>query len=207
GVPAFEAVGASLVAQLFVLCGGLVVAALALPAAATASLPVLRPAGIVAAAALTLVVFTPLFGRFHQLARRLARQGGAAVPLSLAERVRLLAGSTAAQFGFCLAFGGFVISTTPLGWGAIWPLAGVCAVGYLAGYLAVFVPGGLGVREGVYALLLANYLPGSVAVAVAILSRLWLTGCELVVVAGLLARYGITDLRADDPSNPRGALG
>lgn len=207
GVSAFDAVGASLVAQLFVLSGGLLVAALALPGAAVASIPALRPAGLAAAAGLALVVFTPLFGRLHHLARRLARQPGETVSLPFGERAGLLAGSTAAQLVFSLAFGGFVISTTPLGWGTLWPLAGICAAGYLAGYLAVFVPGGLGVREGVYALLLAFYLPPSVAVAVAILSRLWLTVCELVVVAGLLARYGVADLRAGGPSSPRAAGG
>ncbi|MGH7563721.1 MAG: hypothetical protein ACREK5_04780 [Gemmatimonadota bacterium] len=68
--------------------------------------------------------------------------------------------------------------------------------------MAVFVPGGLGVREGVYALLLAEVLPGPLAAAVAILSRVWLTAVE-VLVAGLLAlRYGLRDLRASTVSAP-----
>ena len=59
----------------------------------------------------------------------------------------------------------------------------------------MFVPGGLGVREGVYALLLAELLPGPVAAAVAILSRLWLTALELLVALFLALRYGLRDLR------------
>ena len=58
-------------------------------------------------------------------------------------------------------------------------------------------------REGVYALLLAFYIPASIAVAVAILARLWLTFLELAVVAVLVARYGIADLRA--PTEPTGS--
>jgi hypothetical protein len=34
------------------------------------------------------------------------------------------------------------------------------------------------------------------AVAIAILCRIWLTTCELLPVSALLARYGLTDLRA-----------
>jgi len=52
----------------------------------------------------------------------------------------------------------------------------------------------------VYAILLAAYIPTSIAVAVAILARLWLTLAEIAVVAFLLARYGTADLRAGAPS-------
>jgi uncharacterized membrane protein YbhN (UPF0104 family) len=80
---------------------------------------------------------------------------------------------------------------------------GICAAGYLAGWVAVFVPGGLGVREGVYALLLAEVVPGPVAAAVAILSRLWLTAVELLVAILLALRYGLRDLRASTAAEPR----
>ena len=49
----------------------------------------------------------------------------------------------------------------------------------LAGILAVFVPAGLGVREGLIAWLLAPSLGGGVALAIALLARVGLVGCEL----------------------------
>jgi uncharacterized membrane protein YbhN (UPF0104 family) len=81
-------------------------------------------------------------------------------------------------------------------------MIGISAAGYVGGYLAVFVPGGLGVREGLYALLLTAYVPPPMAVAIAILCRLWLTACELLPVSLLVGRYGFADLRAggSDPS-------
>jgi len=53
----------------------------------------------------------------------------------------------------------------------------------LAGVLAVFVPAGLGVREGVLAWLLAPLLGPAEALAVALASRAWTTGCELLAWA------------------------
>jgi hypothetical protein len=49
----------------------------------------------------------------------------------------------------------------------------------LAGMLAVFVPAGLGVREGVLAWLLAPQLGVAAGVAVALAARVFLLGCEL----------------------------
>ena len=58
--------------------------------------------------------------------------------------------------------------------------------------VAVIFPSGLGVRDGIFALALAQNLPGEVAVAVSVGLRLALTAIELVVVGGLViwARRG-----------------
>lgn len=53
----------------------------------------------------------------------------------------------------------------------------------LAGVLAVFVPAGLGVREGVLAWLLTPQLGPADALAVALASRVWTIGCELLAWA------------------------
>lgn len=52
--------------------------------------------------------------------------------------------------------------------------------------LAVIFPSGLGVREGAFAVALSGNLPGSVAVALSIGSRLAITLVELVVVVALV---------------------
>jgi uncharacterized membrane protein YbhN (UPF0104 family) len=69
---------------------------------------------------------------------------------------------------------------------------GVFAAGYIAGFLALFAPGGLGVRELVYIALLTPSIGAGAAVAVSVASRLLLTGTELVAaLAGLtLSRTG-----------------
>ncbi len=57
--------------------------------------------------------------------------------------------------------------------------ASVAAAGAL-GTLSVFAPSGLGVREGVLALLLTTYVVSPVAVLISLLARIWVTLGEIV---------------------------
>ena len=89
----------------------------------------------------------------------------------------------------CLGFAAFAYAIAPAAGGA--PPAGRSAiaiaasfpVAWVVGLVAVAAPGGLGVREGVLAALLSGVLPGGVAVVVALASRVWLTGVELLCAA------------------------
>lgn len=56
-----------------------------------------------------------------------------------------------------------------------------CLAGMIS-MLSVFVPSGLGVREGVTLLALRNILPNSIAGIVTLLTRIWSSGTELGVV-------------------------
>ena len=59
------------------------------------------------------------------------------------------------------------------------------------GFLAFFAPGGFGVREAVLGLLLMDTIPVSVGIIIAALSRLLVTGIEIVCVVPALLRRGI----------------
>ena len=63
---------------------------------------------------------------------------------------------------------------------AIFGLSASVAIAGAVGTLSVFTPSGLGVREGVLALLLANYVVTPVAVLLSLLARLWITLGELI---------------------------
>jgi hypothetical protein len=64
-------------------------------------------------------------------------------------------------------------------------------VGVASGFLLAFVismlvfvvPSGLGVRDAIFALVLSRQVPGEVAIALSVISRLLLIGVELVFVA------------------------
>lgn len=77
---------------------------------------------------------------------------------------------------FLLAFGlpGTFLETAP-----------AFAAAYVAGYVMVFSPAGIGIREGVLTLFLAPVTGQGTAAAVALLARLWTTVVE-VVPAGAL---------------------
>jgi hypothetical protein len=53
-----------------------------------------------------------------------------------------------------------------------WTVAGAYATGYLGGYLSIFVPSGLGVSEGLVALMLGPYIGTDKIMAVAISFRI-----------------------------------
>lgn len=62
-------------------------------------------------------------------------------------------------------------------------LAGSTALAGLIGLFAIFVPSGLGVREGVLTMALNYIMPASFAGIISILSRIWLTIGEIFIFA------------------------
>jgi uncharacterized membrane protein YbhN (UPF0104 family) len=76
----------------------------------------------------------------------------------------------------------FVSSIHPIPLNDWFVIAGSFAAAYIVGLLALFVPGGLGVREGILALFLAGLVGSGVAVAISFGQRLWFTIIELTFV-------------------------
>lgn len=71
------------------------------------------------------------------------------------------------------------------------------ALAYVVGMAAFVFPSGLGVREAVLTASLARQLPGGVALAWALLLRLWVTAIELVFVGLAVAAAAIVRRRED----------
>ncbi len=61
---------------------------------------------------------------------------------------------------------------------SFWAIAAGFGAAYLLGYLAIFAPGGLGVREGVLSVLLASTMSPGLAAMIAVAARLWMTLIE-----------------------------
>lgn len=206
GVSPVLAVASTIVSQMFVVATAFAVAAATLPEVA-GRIAWLQPVALVCAGGLLLVLLTPAFDRLYYVALRLSGRSEYHVEVAWSTRLALTIGYAALWIAFGFAFWLFVGAVAHLEAGALWPLVGTWAIGYLAGWIVVFVPGGLGVREGVYAALLALYIPTTIAVATSVLARVWSTTVELAVVGGLLARFGLTDLRAGVSPEPRDAHG
>jgi uncharacterized membrane protein YbhN (UPF0104 family) len=71
---------------------------------------------------------------------------------------------------FGVAFGLFVRAFGPV---ELTPLIGVFSLAWVSGFLAVPVPAGLGVREGVLAISLSPLLGEPLAIGVSLASRIW----------------------------------
>ncbi|TKJ40208.1 hypothetical protein CEE36_09745 [candidate division TA06 bacterium B3_TA06] len=80
------------------------------------------------------------------------------------------------------AFYLFLASVNPLPLSDWVVVTGGFAAAYIVGLLAIFVPGGLGVREGLLALFLSSLVGSGVAVALSFGQRLWFTAAELTFV-------------------------
>jgi uncharacterized membrane protein YbhN (UPF0104 family) len=90
---------------------------------------------------------------------------------------------------WCLAHGLFGTWTLTMA-----RASGVFAVGYIVGLVAVIVPGGLGVREGVFIGILTPVLGSGGAIALSIASRILLT---LTEAGAALVGLAIRPIRGD----------
>jgi hypothetical protein len=130
--------------------------------------------------------------------------------LDLAERVR---GRDAIRWGvgygftwmlLGIAFSLFVTAFVPAAVEQSRQIAGAVAASYLAGYLVLFAPAGIGVREGAMTGLLAAIpvIPLSAAVLISMLSRIWFTLAELLPL--VVAPFAEMPVLPEEPTGTDG---
>ncbi len=195
GVPGTTATAAAVLGQLFHLAGAGAVGLLLLAVGRGdgAGWRVLGDTGVLIGAgaltmALVLASIPGVVRRGLALAYRFAGIGAEAVPRPdplFGPRWILL------HAGIWLVYG-VAFALLVRGFGLELPLLmaiSAFAAAYLLGYLALFAPAGIGVREGVLIALLQPQL-GTGAVGVAVIARLWMTLVE-VIPAGAMALWEI----------------
>lgn len=80
-------------------------------------------------------------------------------------------------------------SIYPIAISKIFNLAAAYTLSWMTGFIVIFAPGGLGVREGMMSLLLSSFIPAPLAIAISFLSRVWITVFEIVIFfVGLIIR-------------------
>ena len=100
-----------------------------------------------------------------------------------------------------LAFNLFVRSFAPVQWAGAGVLTACFAFAWIVGFLSFLTPGGLGVREGLLGLLLANCMSVSQATLVALLCRVWMLAAEMVLAAIAFLINRRCDERQSSPQN------
>jgi len=176
--------GASVILQLLLqIVSGVIVFALGLPFWSDVD----SPAGLsvlVVVSLLALVLLHPtLVTRCVNLSLRLT--GQAEVELSWS--YGYLLGQLALWIGFWLlngvAYHFLIRSIEPSALPHVVVLAGIFSLAWVAGFLSLITPSGLGVMEGTLALLLSFFLPVHVATIVALWTRVARTASDLVCAA------------------------
>ncbi|NLI15593.1 MAG: flippase-like domain-containing protein [candidate division Zixibacteria bacterium] len=77
-----------------------------------------------------------------------------------------------------LAFYALVNSMAPIGSVNLLKFATILPLCWVIGYVILLAPGGLGVREAMLVVMLGEFLPKEVALAIAIIQRIWFTVVE-----------------------------
>jgi uncharacterized membrane protein YbhN (UPF0104 family) len=156
--------------------------------------------GIVVVA--VVVCYPPLMNWFLRQIFRLLRKEPIQIQLALGHVARFFLHRAGIWVLQGLAFAIFVRSVYPVEEVDLPIIAASFVVSWVVGFISLLTPSGLGVREAVQAGLLALIVPLPVAVALAVLSRIWLVIGE-VVAAGIglaIGRWGRRDSRQEVPS-------
>lgn len=199
GVAPDAAVGSSLVLAIVnILAGLVVILAAGRGALGTLAVPPRAAVAGSAAAVLATLALPWLLPTLIRLFNRMTGRQLASPRIPLMAIASAFVGCSLAWMGYGLAFAIFAGALVPTPDAAgIGGHVAAFALSYLAGYLAVFAPGGIGVRELSLAALLTAFLGyGSGDAGVLVLtSRAWLTVLEVLPGAALLAWAALTNLR------------
>ncbi len=137
-------------------------------------------AGSILALAALAALAPPIFNRLMNWGLRLLRRPAAQVSATYPDMLGLFGGYVLAHFLSGLSFVLFMGGVTPLPPSQA-PLLILAYVGaWLAGQVAVFVPTGIGVREGALSLILGARYPFVAISTVALLYRIWIAVRDLV---------------------------
>jgi glycosyltransferase 2 family protein len=180
GVAAWAATGSAVILQVLAIGTGAAVAGVTGVDALEAARPGTRAALVILVAGsvvgIALLLWPPMLRRLL----RLAAPGSESRPAPAAGAIVLgLVANSVAWVGYGAALWLLARGVLPDARLGLSPAVAVFTASYLAGFLALLAPGGLGVREGVFILMLQGSLGISAATGMAIASRLLLTVTEL----------------------------
>lgn len=129
---------------------------------------------------------------FSAIFHKLAKREPVLLQVSYTQILKLIFLYLANFMIFGIAFIIFINSIYPLSFSNYLFITGTTLGASLIGLFAIFVPAGLGVREGVMVLTLSFIVPPAIAGIIALTSRLWITSAELFLV-GLI--FGFSKLK------------
>ena len=207
GASPLAATGSSVIMQLVNIAAGFAVVALAGAGKLLEADPLWRTASwiVLAATVVGLAVGPQLLAWTIATAMRLVRRPPVDLPeLSRGTLLLVFAANVAAWVAYGIGFGLFWHALLGHGGGISLDVLAVYTASYLAGFLALFAPGGLGVREAALAGLLLSLRLATPADAalLAAASRVWLTIVE--VLPGLVFLPGVSLRRRPPISSPDG---
>lgn len=148
--------------------------------------PMLSVAFIIVILAL---LYPPLLNTLLNLALRLLRRPALRLRAKYTEILKLSTYFFAVWLAQIAGFYFLIRSIYPIPPAQLPNLAAAYTLSWITGFIVLFAPGGLGVREGMMTILLTPILPLPLAIAVSFLARVWITVFEILAFfAGVIVR-------------------
>jgi uncharacterized membrane protein YbhN (UPF0104 family) len=184
------ATGAILFQQLVLLGTGLALTASLAPVLPTSAMGTLRPSvalGVASLGVVAVIIFLPALAPVLErwTTRRLRREIRWPSP-GRAELTRYVGVLVLPWLAYGIAFWLFGLALLGDAAPGLLPASAAFIGSYVAGIIAVFAPGGLGVREAALVALLSPVVGPAPALLLAIGSRLWLVALEILTALGVL---------------------
>jgi len=177
GYSAPSALAATMLHQAYTVVSGLIYVAVVMGSEIFGGKPMVPL--VIGVAAGLLILYPPVFSALLNFGLRLLKREQLTVTISFAMAAGLFVAYILAWIiygtGFWCMLLGFGIHPE-----SFWRTGAVFSAAYLLGFLALFAPGGLGVREGTLSLLLGTTMAPGLAALIAVASRLWMTVIEIV---------------------------
>jgi uncharacterized membrane protein YbhN (UPF0104 family) len=200
-VPRQRSASASVVAMLITLAAGLLTASVALPLSSAHAVHTYWWALILLVPALA-GLYPPLTGYLLDRALRLTRRAPLERRMSAAGMSRAVGWSLLGWAFFGVHAWLLVVGVTGRGVDVLPVAAGAYALAWAVGFIAIPIPGGVGLREAVFVVALAPVMARPSAIVVAVMSRLVLTVADLAwaAAAGALGRRARPGGTGTDPA-------
>jgi glycosyltransferase 2 family protein len=117
----------------------------------------------------------------YNLLLKLMKRPGVKFSLTVKQGIAVYLGYAVSWIAYGISFWLFMISILPHANVPILAAIGTFVLGYMIGYIAIFTPGGFGVRELIVTLLLSPYI-GAVSAGIAVASRIWNLAVEVIAL-------------------------
>ena len=185
GVPKENSFSTGVLAQAFSVISGLLISIIFLGANLYSQFfsknPSLMVVGVVLSlAVLALLCYPKVLERIINLGLGILKKEKISLDIGGKDVIIYLLSYSLSWLLFGLAFLIFVKAMTQADFKMYPMLTGAFAFSLNIGFLAIFTPGGIGVREGVLVFLLSSFFPLPVSTLISLLSRLWITVGELL---------------------------
>lgn len=140
-------------------------------------------------AVLLVALYPPLFNWLVNLALRMLKRPSIKLEIEYLHMLKLSIYFFGVWLAQIIGFYFLINSIFTVGFAHLFHLASAYTLAWITGFIVLFAPGGLGVREGMMTLLLSSILPTPLAIAMSFVARVWITLFEvLIFFIGLLIK-------------------